>query len=89
MPFKKVFKQVPIVVSTYHKYLYLRSIIALLGLFPVRIKRMMLIKRYLGERYTFQKMGGLVSLTAPITDEYVELAGTARGHYFHQDLLVA
>jgi hypothetical protein len=89
MLFKKAFKQVPMVVSTYHKYLYLRSVIALLGIFPVHIKRIMLIKRYLGERYTFQKMGGLVSLIAPITDEYGELAGTARGHYFHQDLLVA
>ena len=89
MKFKKLLKQTPNVVSIYHKYLHLRSIIAQFGLFPVRIKRIMLIKRYLDERYLFQKMGGLVSLTAPITNEYIELAGTARGHYFHQDLLVA
>ena len=86
MEYKRYFKQVPMVASIYYKYLHLLKITALLGLFPVRIKR---IKRYLYERSIFKKMGGFITFSHPKIDEHIEPAGTARGHYFHQDLLVA
>ena len=89
MPLKKLLKQVPIVVFAHENYWRLRSNLRLFGVFPVRIKRMARIKRYLEERTTFKKLNGLITHTYPITDDYQSSAGTASGHYFHQDLLVA
>ena len=37
----------------------------------------------------FKKAGGHVTKLFPIYKDYRKLAGTATGHYFHQDLLVA
>lgn len=48
----------------------------------------------LDERYTeeceiFKKLGGIITHRYPILTDYHDSAGTATGHYFHQDLLVA
>lgn len=37
----------------------------------------------------FRRMGGKVTHHFPILTNYSSCAGTAKGHYFHQDLLVA
>jgi hypothetical protein len=37
----------------------------------------------------FKKAGGVITHHYPIYTDYYEQAGTASGHYFHQDLLVA
>lgn len=46
-------------------------------------------RRYLMESKTWKSQGGTIDVYRPITSEYNEDAGTAKGHYFHQDLLVA
>jgi len=46
-------------------------------------------RKYLSDMRRFTEAGGVVTHFYPILDEYKEQAGTATGHYFHQDLLVA
>lgn len=45
--------------------------------------------KFLSDIRAFTKAGGIVTNLYPILNEYKEQAGTATGHYFHQDLLVA
>jgi hypothetical protein len=45
--------------------------------------------QYLLDRYRWKKAGGKVDSTFMILSDYKSSAGTAKGHYFHQDLLVA
>ena len=45
--------------------------------------------KYLSDMRKFTEAGGIVTHLYPILNEYKEQAGTATGHYFHQDLLVA
>lgn len=45
--------------------------------------------KYLSDMRKFIEKGGEVTHIFPILNEYKEQAGTATGHYFHQDLLVA
>lgn len=45
--------------------------------------------RYLKDRKAWLKSGGQISHFFPILHDYKEDAGNARGHYFHQDLVVA
>ena len=40
-------------------------------------------------RQQFLKMGGSISHLYPIVSDFEDVAGSASGHYFHQDLLVA
>ena len=89
MHLKQILKEVPAIIIIHRKLLYINSYLALLGFLPMRINRILRIKRYLAERVTFKKLGGVISHTYPITDDYESSAGTAQGHYFHQDLLVA
>ena len=44
---------------------------------------------YLTEAIKFRKLGGRITHIFPVLGEAGQQAGTARGHYFHQDLLVA
>ena len=46
-------------------------------------------KRYVRDYLKFQKEGGVITDRYPILVDMVEQAGSACGHYFHQDLLVA
>jgi hypothetical protein len=46
-------------------------------------------QKYLLHFNEFVRLGGQVSNVYPILSDYDETAGTAVGHYFHQDLLVA
>lgn len=45
--------------------------------------------KYISDMRAFTETGGVVTHIYPILNEYKEQAGTATGHYFHQDLLVA
>ena len=47
------------------------------------------LPRYLSQKKQFMNLGGEVSRTYPVLSDYAQSAGSARGHYFHQDLLVA
>ena len=46
-------------------------------------------RRYEEERRRFTELGGIVTHRYPLLTDYDDAAGTASGHYFHQDLLVA
>ena len=47
------------------------------------------IFKYISQYRLFQKLGGSITYNYPILEDYDSQAGTAKGHYFHQDLLVA
>jgi hypothetical protein len=53
------------------------------------LKKLKQHKKYRSDKKAFLKAGGFVSLDHPIYDDFDKQAGTASGHYFHQDLLVA
>jgi hypothetical protein len=61
----------------------------LLGLYPRRKKTLKYLPRFLDDRDAFLAAGGKIAHSFPIFDDYADQAGTATGHYFHQDLLVA
>lgn len=52
-------------------------------------KKLILLWRYANESCLFSQSGGNIDKYWPIVSEYNDQAGFARGHYFHQDLLVA
>lgn len=54
-----------------------------------RIKRLRYLPKYLSDLASFKKAGGVVAKRYPIYNDFKDPAGTAKGHYFHQDLLVA
>jgi len=56
---------------------------------PLNVNYLALIPRYFQERKTFLRKGGVISHSFPILSEYADSAGSASGHYFHQDLLVS
>ncbi len=56
--------------------------------YSLRLKRLYR-RRFLGDLEQFKMMGGLVTEIKPALDERHSTAGTAQGHYFHQDLLVS
>lgn len=45
--------------------------------------------RFLKEYFSFKRSGGRIDKFFPIYSDYREQAGSAIGHYFHQDLLIA
>ena len=45
--------------------------------------------KYLSQKFEFKKLGGNITHNYMILDDYKASAGSASGHYFHQDLLVA
>ena len=47
------------------------------------------LPRYLADRAAFRRAGGRITQTIPVLEDYSAHAGSASGHYFHQDLLVA
>jgi hypothetical protein len=61
----------------------------LLRTLPRRGRSLRFVSRYLDDRAAFARAGGRIDHDYPILDDYAEQAGSARGHYFHQDLLVA
>ena len=45
--------------------------------------------KYFSDYIKFKKQGGEVTFFHPMLNDSVEQAGITKGHYFHQDLLVA
>ena len=45
--------------------------------------------KFFHDKKSFLKQGGIITHNFPILKEYREQSGSAQGHYFHQDLLVA
>ncbi len=45
--------------------------------------------KFYADREEFIRQGGKITHHWPILDDFGESAGSAKGHYFHQDLLVA
>jgi hypothetical protein len=60
-----------------------------IGINPLGAFSLRFLPRYLSDRRKFKKAGGHIVRSIPLLGDFVEQAGTARGHYFHQDLLVA
>jgi hypothetical protein len=60
-----------------------------IGIDPRKISHIKHLPRYVSQYKEFKNLGGEISQTYPILSDYEDSAGSARGHYFHQDLLVA
>jgi hypothetical protein len=89
MNIKSVFKQFRSIVLLSREFSSIGSFLSHFGLFPIRVSLIRKTPRFLNERTSFQSKGGSISHYYPILRDYVDLAGTASGHYFHQDLLVS
>jgi hypothetical protein len=59
------------------------------GIDPRRFRFLRHLPRYIAQYLRFRKLGGVITNSYPIFTDYDDQAGSARGHYFHQDLLVA
>lgn len=55
----------------------------------LRRRRIVRAQRYLADLRRFRALGGQAGVLRPMLDDAEEGAGSASGHYFHQDLLVA
>jgi SAM-dependent methyltransferase len=67
----------------------LSRIFLIIGFNPRNILLLKYYSKYLNECKKFIKMGGVITTKYPILTDYYAQAGSASGHYFHQDLLVA
>jgi hypothetical protein len=56
---------------------------------PTSFFRLPTLILFVKQRNRFRRKGGVISRYFPILTDYKDSAGTASGHYFHQDLLVA
>lgn len=71
---------------------YLRQIaLSLLGLGfdPRKLLSLRHLSRFRRDRVEWLRQGGTITRGYRILTDYSDNAGTAKGHYFHQDLLVA
>ncbi|MBC7405035.1 MAG: DUF268 domain-containing protein [Cytophaga sp.] len=60
-----------------------------LGINIFSLANLRFIPRYVSQYWSFKKLGGKVTHASPMLTEWDKQAGSASGHYFHQDLLVA
>jgi hypothetical protein len=60
-----------------------------LGISPRKLADLRLLPRYLRDYAAFRRLGGVATHRHMVLSDYGDNAGTASGHYFHQDLLVA
>ena len=89
MKLKSLLKQFQCIIRLHRDYLRMERLLACLGIYPIRISLISKIPRFLKERRSFRAKGGVISHNYPLLNDYTDSAGTASGHYFHQDLLVA
>jgi Caenorhabditis protein of unknown function, DUF268 len=61
----------------------------LIGVNPREWRHLRLAPRFLRELFAFRRAGGKVTTLYPILADYRDSAGSASGHYFHQDLIIA
>ena len=67
----------------------LKIISSVTGLDPRNLFALRFIFRFLKDLILWKKNGGRITKIFPVLVDYKDSAGTASGHYFHQDLLVA
>lgn len=67
----------------------LRRNFRMIGLLPFSLRLMAKLPQFSREIREFLKKGGAIKKLYPILSDYNASAGEAKGHYFHQDLLVA
>jgi Caenorhabditis protein of unknown function, DUF268 len=56
---------------------------------PLKKRTFVQAQKYLRDRRLFIAAGGKIAVDRPMLTDYLDQAGSASGHYFHQDLLVA
>lgn len=56
---------------------------------PIHRRNFKRARRYVLDREAFRAQGGQIREEQPMLHDFVAPAGSANGHYFHQDLLVA
>ena len=61
----------------------------LFGFHPVAITHLPKFSRFIREKRAFITAGGEISTIFPVFSDYESSAGSHKGHYFHQDLVVA
>ena len=61
----------------------------LFGFHPVAITHLPKFSRFIREKRAFITAGGEISSIFPVFSDYESNAGSHKGHYFHQDLVVA
>jgi len=67
----------------------LKIISSITGIDPRKLFALRFIFRFLKDLILWKKNGGRINKIFPVLADYKDTAGTASGHYFHQDLLVA
>ena len=87
--FKEILRSYPRIFLVLRKGSRIYRALRNLGLIPIRISSINRLFRYLREWITFKRKGGSITFVFPIVSDYEDSAGVAKGHYFHQDLLVA
>jgi len=60
-----------------------------LGFNPLAVTSLRYSPKYFRQSREFKSLGGRITHLYPILSDYEAQAGSASGHYFHQDLLVA
>ncbi|NOT97675.1 MAG: DUF268 domain-containing protein [Sideroxydans sp.] len=65
------------------------SWLRVVGINLFSISNVRFIPKYFSQFREFKKLGGKITYASPKLTEWAEQAGSASGHYFHQDLLVA
>jgi SAM-dependent methyltransferase len=60
-----------------------------IGIDVRKFKSIRHIPKYFSDRAAFKKAGGTITEIYPVFGDFAEQAGSGKGHYFHQDLLVA
>lgn len=60
-----------------------------IGIDPCRLLTLRHAPRFIAEYLRYQRLGGKITHRFPILFDYHDQAGSASGHYFHQDLLTA
>lgn len=68
---------------------FFKRLAHILGFRHRNIINLIRLGQYFSDRRTWKKMGGKVDYNFPILIDKNDYSGNAKGHYFHQDLLVA
>lgn len=89
VPLRSNLRKINFVRVLYQKVWSFKFDLNQLGLFPIQLKKIKLMPRFYREKRAFSLSGGQITHSYPIITDYFDSAGTANGHYFHQDLLVA
>jgi len=61
----------------------------LIGIDPRKCVALRYVPKYLSDMRAFRRAGGKIKQLYPSLSEFGDQAGIGRGHYFHQDILVA